>query len=95
LKVLPEGLASDPEYLERFAREAEAIAALNHPNIVTIYSVEELEGVRCLTMELIEGHTLAARILPDPRRPTKSSTSRCRWPTAWPPLTTRGSSTAT
>src|SRR5262249_20188332 len=50
LKVLPAALASDTEYLRRFEREAEAIAALNHPNIVTIYSVEEIEGVRCLTM---------------------------------------------
>jgi eukaryotic-like serine/threonine-protein kinase len=62
LKVLRPGLTSDPQFLKRFEREAEAIAAINHPNIVTIYSVEELEGVRCLTMELVEGETLAARL---------------------------------
>jgi Tol biopolymer transport system component len=63
LKVLPEELATDPERLERFEREAKAIAALNHPNIVTIYSVEESDGVHLLTMELVEGETLD-RILP-------------------------------
>src|SRR6266508_1444165 len=62
LKVLRPDLTSDPQFLQRFEREAEAIAAINHPNIVTIYSVEEIEGVRCLTMELVEGETLAARI---------------------------------
>jgi Tol biopolymer transport system component len=58
LKVLPDELATDPERLERFEREAKAIAALNHPNIVTIHSVEEADGVNLLTMELVEGKSL-------------------------------------
>ena len=58
LKVLPEDMASDPERLERFKREAQAIAALNHPNIVTIHSVEEADGVHLLTMELVKGKSL-------------------------------------
>ncbi len=58
LKVLPQNVAGDPERLARFQREARAIAALNHPNVVTIYSVEESEGVHFLTMELIEGEPL-------------------------------------
>jgi serine/threonine protein kinase/tetratricopeptide (TPR) repeat protein len=58
VKVLPEEMAADPDRLERFKREAQAIAALNHPNIVTIYSVEEADGVNLLTMELIEGKSL-------------------------------------
>jgi len=71
LKVLPEALATDPVCLERFQREAEAVAALNHPSIVTIHSVEESDGTRFLTMELVDGesldHALAAGPLPVPR----------------------------
>jgi TolB-like protein/Tfp pilus assembly protein PilF len=62
LKVLPAEMAADPGRLERFAREARAIAALNHPHIVTIYSTEEADGIRFLTMELVEGQTLDALI---------------------------------
>src|ERR1700736_5633370 len=58
LKVLPPDVASDPERLARFQREAPAVAALNHPNVVTLYSVEECDGVHFLTMELIEGQPL-------------------------------------
>jgi TolB-like protein len=58
LKLLPERLASDPEGLARFTREAKAVAALNHPHIVTIFSTEEADGVRFMTMELIEGRAL-------------------------------------
>ncbi|MCG6926366.1 MAG: protein kinase [Acidobacteria bacterium] len=63
LKVLPPDVASDPERLERFEREARALAALNHPHIVTIYSVEEVDGRRFLTMELVAGSTLS-QIIP-------------------------------
>ena len=55
LKVLPSEFADDLERLERFEREARAMAALNHPNIVTIYTVEEADGIHFLTMELVEG----------------------------------------
>jgi serine/threonine protein kinase/tetratricopeptide (TPR) repeat protein len=58
LKVLPQNVANDPERLARFQREARAVAALNHPNVVTLYSVEESDGVHFLTMELIEGQPL-------------------------------------
>jgi eukaryotic-like serine/threonine-protein kinase len=58
LKTLPPETASDPERLRRFRREAQAVAALNHPNIVTLYGVEEADGVQFLTMELVEGRTL-------------------------------------
>src|SRR5207253_6792102 len=64
LKVLPPETARDPERLERFQREARAVAALNHPHIVTIFSVEEAEGVHFLTMELVEGEPLD-RIIPE------------------------------
>ena len=64
LKVLSRGLAMDADRRERFEREARAVAALNHPNIVTIYSVEEADGVPFLTLELVEGRTLDALIPP-------------------------------
>ena len=51
IKVLPAAFAGDSERLRRFEQEARAAAALNHPNIVTIHSVEEADGIRFLTME--------------------------------------------
>src|SRR5688572_3313410 len=65
LKLLPPATATDPERLHRFRREAQAVAALNHANVVTIYSVEEAAGVHFLTMELIEGRTLDQAIGPE------------------------------
>src|SRR5262245_35352572 len=58
LKILPENVARDAESLARFTREARAVAALYHPHIVTIYSTEEVDGLRFITMELIESRTL-------------------------------------
>ena len=63
LKILPDIMARDPDALARFEREARAVAALNHPHIVTIYSTEEHAGVRFLTMEVVEGQTLD-RLIP-------------------------------
>jgi TolB-like protein len=62
LKVLPAAMDRDPARLARFQREARAIAALNNPHIVTIFSVEESDGVHFLTMELVEGRSLAELI---------------------------------
>ena len=58
LKVLPQAMAEDPERRGRFEREARAVAALNHPNIITIYAVDEQDGVPFLAMELVVGKTL-------------------------------------
>jgi Tol biopolymer transport system component len=58
LKILPQETASDPERLQRFQREAQAVAALNHPNVVTVHSVEEADGLHFLTMEFVDGKTL-------------------------------------
>jgi serine/threonine protein kinase len=64
LKVLPAEMARDPQRLMRFQREARAVAALNHPHIVTIFSVEQAEGLHFLTMEFVEGQPLD-RLIPD------------------------------
>jgi membrane-associated phospholipid phosphatase len=64
LKLLPPEFAKDPERLARFRREAKTVASLNHPNIVTIYSVEETDRGPFLTMELVEGRTLDAFLRP-------------------------------
>ena len=95
LKVLPAEMAASPERLERFQREAKALAALDHPGIVTVYSVEEADGVHFLTMELVEGGRSTSS---SPRRASRSSGSSrspAPSPTPSPPPTTRASSTAT
>ncbi len=62
LKVLPEAFAQNAERMARFQREAQVLASLNHPNIASIYGLEESGGVRALVMELVEGPTLADKI---------------------------------
>jgi len=64
IKLLPESFAGDPERRAQFQREAKAVAALRHPNIVTIYSVEEAEGQVFFTMELLEGQPLSRELAP-------------------------------
>ena len=62
LKLLPPEVAGSQDKLDRFRREAETLAALDHPNIVTLFSVEEAEGLHFLTMQLVEGKPLAELI---------------------------------
>jgi Tol biopolymer transport system component len=62
IKILPDAFAADPDRLARFAREAQVLASLNHPNIAAIYGLEE----RALVLELVEGPTLADRIAQGP-----------------------------
>jgi serine/threonine-protein kinase len=77
LKVLPPELAGDPQRLRRFDQEARALAALSHPNIVVIHSVERTPetgaggSLRFLTMELIEGRTLAEVLDAGPLEPRR------------------------
>ncbi len=62
LKALPPAFSADSERLARFEREARLLASLNHPNIATVYSVHQVEGVRYLSMELVPGEDLTQRI---------------------------------
>jgi serine/threonine protein kinase len=62
LKILPGELAADPERMQRFAIEAKAASALNHPNAATIYDVGESDGIHFIVMEHVEGETIATRI---------------------------------
>ena len=66
IKVLPEAFAQDEERMKRFEREAQTLASLNHPNIAAIYGLEEVDGVRALVLELVEGPTLVERIADGP-----------------------------
>jgi eukaryotic-like serine/threonine-protein kinase len=66
LKVLPAPVATDPDRLARFQREAELLAVLNHPNIAQIHGLEKADGVTALVMELVDGLTLADRIAEGP-----------------------------
>jgi serine/threonine protein kinase len=66
IKVLPEAFATDPDRLARFQREAELLAAVNHPNIAGIYGLEQADGVTALVMELVDGETLAEQIAHGP-----------------------------
>jgi hypothetical protein len=65
-KGLPSELASDPDRLKRFEREARAASALNHPGIVTIYDIDEDDGTSYIAMELVEGQTLRERVADGP-----------------------------
>src|SRR3954469_18958688 len=62
IKLLPGGFSADPERLPRFEREARVLASLNHPNIASVYAVEESGGRTALVMELVEGEPLDARL---------------------------------
>jgi Tol biopolymer transport system component len=66
IKVLSHEFTSDPARVQRFEREARVLAAVNHPHIATIHGVEDAQGIRALVMELVDGDTLAERILRGP-----------------------------
>src|SRR5436190_3207196 len=64
LKVLPASFTHDPDRLRRFEQEARAVAALNHPNIVSVHDVGTADGIHYIVSELLEGETLRQRISP-------------------------------
>lgn len=91
LKVLPASFTNDPERLRRFEQEARAVAALDHPNIVSVYDVGEANGVHYIVSELLEGETLRERVTPSGMPARKVSSWPSSSPTAWPLHTTRAS----
>ena len=62
IKILPEAFAHDADRLARFTREAKTLASLNHPNIASIYGLEESAGITALVMELVDGDDLSERL---------------------------------
>ncbi len=77
IKLLPAALAEQPARLARLGAEARTLAALNHPNVATIHSLEEEQGVRFLVMELVDGPTLASRLRRGPL-PVTTALKLCR-----------------
>ena len=94
LKVLPEDVAASPDRRERFEREARAVAALSHPNILAIHDFGEENGILYAVMELLEGQTLRELLAHGalPRRTAIDYAARS--PKASRPLTTKASFTA-
>src|SRR5262245_20330032 len=73
LKLLLAEFTTDPELLRRFEQEARAASALNHPNIITVYEIGEIEGRRFIATEYVEGETLRRRLARAPERPIRLS----------------------
>ena len=78
IKILPSHFTADPERRSRFAREARLLATLNHPHIGAIYGLEETDGVTALVLELVEGPTLADRLVRGPLPVAEALRSRAR-----------------
>jgi serine/threonine protein kinase len=95
IKVLPEAFATDAERLSRFEREAQLLAQLQHPNVASIYGLEETDGRQALVMELVEGPTLASDWPAGLSISRKASPSPARSRRRWRRRTRRGSSTGT
>jgi eukaryotic-like serine/threonine-protein kinase len=94
VKVLPKAVGSSPDRLARFEREARTVAGLNHPNIVTLFSIEDAGEIRFLTMELVEGQRLADLIPSDGLPSHGFSSSPLLLQTPWSLPTSAGSSIA-
>ena len=94
IKVLPDHLAEDPNALARFEREAKAVAALSHPNILAIHDFGAHERTAFAVMELLEGETLRGRLTRRPCPGARLWSSVWRSPTASGRRTPKASSTA-
>ena len=80
LKVLPAEVAQDPDRLARFRREAQLLAALNHPGIAAIHGLEEADGVLALALELVDGEDLACRLKRGAPSSSPTATRSCSAP---------------
>jgi serine/threonine protein kinase len=88
IKVVREYWSRDPDRLRRFELEAQATAALNHPNIVSIFHVGQYNGSPYIVTELLQGETLRDRLRRGPMRLRETSTSLSTLRVGWLPLTT-------
>ena len=95
VKVLPQAVAADPDTLARFEREAKAVAALSHPNILSIFDFGTHEGTAYAVMELLEGETLRGKVDTGPIQQKQAVDYALQVAKASPPLTRRASSTGT
>jgi non-specific serine/threonine protein kinase len=77
LKFLSRDIEQDPYALERFKQEARAASALNHPNICTIYAIEECDGQHFIAMELLEGQSLNEKINGHPLSTSRTAKALC------------------
>src|SRR5262249_1306651 len=89
IKVLPESLATDPQFGQRFDREARVISQLDHPHICALYDVAEEHGTSFLVMQYLDGDTLAARLEKGPLPLNEALTSRSRSQVPWMSHTAR------
>ena len=93
--MLPTAFAQDADRLTRFEREAKAIAALSHPNILSIFDFGVHDGLAYAVTELLDGETLRERLARARSRSVRRQSARSRWLAVLPRRTTRGSSIAT
>ena len=95
IKILPKALAADPQFRDRFDREARAISQLDHPHICALHDVGEQDGIAYLVMQYLDGETLAATLTKGPLPLDARCGMRSKLPMRWTRPIRRGSSTAT
>ena len=94
LKLLPDSFSQEPDRVARFAREAQVLASLNHPNVATIYGLERLDHHQVIVMELVDGETLEARLGAGRSRSKTRAGLGCKSPRRSTPRTNVASSIA-
>ena len=95
IKVLPASFSADPDRMQRFAQEARAAAALNHPNILSIFDIGDEKGSPYVVSELLEGETLRERLRNGALSSARQLNTGCKWRGDWRRRTKRASCIAT